>query len=211
MPHLQWQKIARRRFSRPPLIVLTLGSYDIFKAIDAFPGDDFHMPAHVPIHPLAPSLVPATLPGAVSVDVATTWALGRAKPLQEAFRHLRALGFARLAMLSVLPPPVDDGFMAAAVGKLGGDASSPRLRTAFRYKIALLLNGLIAEVCGAEDVPFLDCWPLLTRDGLQSSAMFQDKVHLNDRGVEEVLRALVVPVADQGREADSPDVLFLTG
>lgn len=190
-----WQYAARMLFSRPPMIVLTLGSYDIFRAIVEFPGDDFHLPSHVPLHPLAPSLLPHALPGAVSIDHAATWAMGYVTPLQNALQRLRELGFERLGLLSAMPPPPDEALTKEVVAQLGGDPNTPRTRTAFSYKTALFLNGLMAHVCAVERVQYLDAWPLLTSDGIQISELFSGNIHLNDRGVDEVLTRLVVPAS----------------
>ena len=111
--------------AQPPLLVFCLGSYDVFATIMDFRTDDFAMPPAPYMHRLAARFA-GELPGAASVDEATTWFIGRVKPLQNAFARLREIGFTRMAFLSVMPPtPVDDGAAPCA-----GISASQRRPTA---------------------------------------------------------------------------------
>jgi len=201
--HVMWRRVARRRFSAPPLLVFSLGSYDVFAAIDQFSHDDFHLPALPQMHKLAGPFASRTLPDALDAETALAWFTARVQPFRTALTRLRELGFTRIAALAIMPPTLDDGVCRYTVENLGGPAAGTpaKLRPAFRYKAALVLNALIAQACEAEGATFLDSWPLLTHDGLVRSDVLADEAHLNDAAVEQVLLRLVAPAATYaGRE-----------
>jgi hypothetical protein len=190
-----WRRVAARRFTAPPLVVVCMGSYDIFRAINEFPSDDFDVPDMPYVHPLSERLEFRHLADHLGVHETTTWFVSRVKPLQAALVTLREYGFARLAFLAIPPPTLDAEVVARAVSLLAGSGTPGKLRPAFRYKAALYYNALAAQICAAEGVDFLDSWPMLTEDGLVRDGALVDGVHLSDAMVDAILLELVVPAA----------------
>jgi hypothetical protein len=202
-PRKMWRNVARRRFTVPPLIVICLGSYDIFRTINEFPAEDFAFGETPLLHRPAPSFA-VPLPDAMDAADAVAWFSARVEPLRAALQRLREVGFPRLSCLAVPPPTLDDDLTARAVNGLGGAVTPGKGRRAFRYKVAMLLNALVAQVCADEGVDFLDSWPLLTEGGIVRPDALMDAAHLNGGAVDELLQLLVVPVAERTFVAHSP-------
>ena len=204
----QWRFVARQRFAVPPLVVLNFGQYDIFQAIESFPAPDFHLPELRSMHRLAGPFASRTIMGASDARFAHEWFAQRIAPFRVALARLRELGITRLATLAIPPPTLDEHACEATVRLLGGSGTPEKLRAAFRYKVALLLNALVREVCDAEDCVFLDSWPLLTRNGLlRPDVVLADEVHLNDRATDIILQHLIAPAAV--RTSDESEIVSM--
>ncbi|MBV8642718.1 MAG: hypothetical protein JO225_02240 [Candidatus Eremiobacteraeota bacterium] len=193
-----WRFVAEMRYAvRPPMLVVCLGSYELFLALRDYPADDFVLPTTRLIHPLAPSLQRPLLLDHTNEHGATKYFTERVKPFQIGLQRLRERGFTRLAVISILPPTTDVPTLAHNVEALSG-VVSPRVCPEFLYKAALILNALVAQACDAEGAQFLDAWPLLTRDGVaRDDVLLADGVHLRDHVIEELLEQLVVPAANR--------------
>jgi len=193
-----WRFIAEMRYTvRPPMLVVCLGSYELFLTLRDYPADDFVLPTTRLMHPLAPSLRRPLLRDHTNEHDATKYFTERVKPFQIGLQRLRERGFTRLAVISITPPTTFVPTLAHNVEALGG-AISPRVCPEFLYKAALVFNALVAQACEAEGAQFLDAWPLLTRDGVvRDDVLLADGTHLKDHAVEELLEALVVPAVSR--------------
>jgi hypothetical protein len=190
-----WLRLKERRFASEPLLVICLGSLDILQAIGEYPADDFVLPATPYLHAMPAGPAFADLPNALSADHATAWFTAKTATLQRGVKRLRALGVGRIAFLSIVPPTTNDDRCRRMVKALGvANPSAARLRTAFRYKAALLLNAYARQICEAEDVAFLDTWPMTTADGLGRADCMADGAHLNRQTIERILIDLVEPL-----------------
>jgi hypothetical protein len=192
---LAWQEVARARFLYPPMIVTSIGSYDVFEAFRDFPNDDFTIPKHLQIYELSPLIDNTPLADMADEDTGANYFTTIVKPFQLMLRSLRELGYTRLACLSIPPLTISNTEFQGVIRSFNGDVSSPRIRQAFRYKCLIYLNALMAEICAAEGAEYLDTWLALTTDGLATPGVLADGAHYSDEAAALILEQFVVPAA----------------
>lgn len=191
-----WIHHARMRFLQQPLLVLCFGSLEILFAIARVPGADFHLPQTRHIHPVSP-LIGEPDDRAYSSDDAAGYFIRRIKPFQIALQRLKELGFTRLGALAIPPPTLDDQRTHAICLALGYDLEAHQVALGPRYRSALFLNALMAQICEAEGALFLDTWPLLTQNGLVADGVLSDEAHLSNAAADKVALDLIAPAVDR--------------
>jgi hypothetical protein len=208
-PAAQWEGVNRRWTSlnalnnrREPLLVLSYGSFDILDLADEFAADDLELsPAALARWPTASYSREPLRADAMGWETARHTLWWHVRSLGSAIVRLRAAGFARIALLSVKPPnPDDDGFTALA--RTSGVTLAPaRRRAALRYKLAVMLNEVLAWTCATEDAEFFDTWPLLVEDGvLRREFMHADQFHLSESAILRIIGL----IAESGIDPSEP-------
>jgi hypothetical protein len=107
--------------------------------------------------------------------------LKRLQPLIDLVKQLRMIGIARVALTSIPPPTLDD----AEYRRLTGIES----RASTRYAVHWLLNRVLASLCAADRIAFVDTWPLETENNIVRPGFLLDNIHLGREAAVLKLRA----------------------
>ena len=163
--------VADGRLRRPPTMVFLAGHLDLVEyGMLVGKNVTVELPADCRPAPLPTPEGTQVIPLSVSLPAFEEFF----RPLVRGLRSLQELGFSRMFVHSMQPPPVDDEVLQR------NDLADTY--TACRYAGMVLFNYVLAKMCADVGVQFLDVWDAQTQNGvLRSDLAHVDRVHLNER------------------------------
>jgi hypothetical protein len=113
--------------------------------------------------------------------------------LRYGLRALYATGFTRLAILSLAPMTPDDALWRRLRERmLLPPVREERMGVRFRYKVTLIVNHVLRQICREEGVVFINRWNAQTRDGLAIPGLLQDDgIHIRSAYAQETVADIV--------------------
>lgn len=181
----------QRQRADPP-IVFACGHLDLSRIARDLPFDDFALPDDIAQHfNVPPVCLENDGDGASAFDMRTL-AHTRLMTFRIGLRVLRRLGFGRLAVLSLAPFGTDDAQFAQLADVVALPGHARRLALKFRYKLVLLMNSVLEQLCREEGIDFLNRWPEQTSGGIVRAGVLHDQFHISsaeaDRGLPDLVR-----------------------
>lgn len=192
-PHWLAVEGAEDRPRVDPPIVLSTGGLDALDLIGGLPVDDFALPSR--FRDPNSSRFSVTAKDAAAYDDVAAFFAPTFTSLDLGLRRLRAYGFERLAILSIAPPTANDTAFSLVVRHGGRFYPEPRCRTPFRYKVTMVVNGLMREAAAANGVTFIDRWEAQTVNGLIRPGLLNDNIHLNSQAWQDTAAAVIATLA----------------
>jgi hypothetical protein len=189
-PHWVHSAVIEGRQRTDPAIVVSMGGLDVMH-YGAGPSevDDIALPDSL-VERIGP-LSGAPLDGAVPFDEAVSRITEYLRPLADALRELQRHGFKRIALMSLVPPtPLDRAYRAVRIG-LGLEVTPSNAAIAWRYKLFVVANIVLARIAAQTGVTFIDRWPDQIRDGVALPGLLSDWTHLSDWAANATALALI--------------------
>ena len=162
-----------------PALVFCIGDLDLHHLLNHFGDHDFELPgderygADHTRQPIPHGIIVAQLEKLLA-------------PFGVGLRQLKYAGFARL-MVHCIPPRAADDTSAALW------MSAPK---AVRAKITVMANRILARLCAEADIPFIDTWPELSRDGYLLPEYDIDGMHLSRQAALVSLQKIITSLTE---------------
>src|SRR5471032_2321170 len=157
-----------------PALVFCVGDLDLHHLLNQFGDYDFELPGDN--HYGTDHTRPPVPYGTVLAQLEKLLA-----PFGVGLRQLKNAGFARV-MVHCIPPRATD------------DASTARWMNApksVRAKMTVMANRILARLCADADIPFIDTWPELSRDGYLLPEYDIDGMHLSQQAALVSLQKII--------------------
>lgn len=145
-----------------PALVFCIGDLDLHHLLDQFGDYDFELPGDECYG--ADHTRPPVPHGTVLAQLEKLLA-----PFGVGLRQLKGAGFSRMMVHCIPPRSADDSTASRWM-------SAPK---AVRAKMTVMANRILARLCAEADIPFIDTWTELTRDGYLLPEYDIDGMHLS--------------------------------
>ena len=171
-----WQRVAdaEGRERSDPCIVLSCGTLDLVRILGEFQSE---------------------LHGAGSAAVAARTIEDTFAPLASGLQALTALGFGRLAVLSVVPFARSDDLFS--------EYFLVRADATVRENVVALANEVLARLCGQYRVAFVDRSPDLCDGSTQRSDAFPDGIHIGPQAATATVHRVIAALGS-GEQLSEP-------
>jgi hypothetical protein len=199
VPAWRYLAVAEDRAREDPALVFAFGGLDAFHLGARLPADTIRVPAE--LRGDAPAGLYATPPGSMPFAEALMIGSRELRPFADLLYGLRALGFGRMALLSVPPPTANDDAFRAAVANVQLDWSEPKLRLPFRHQIIRVVNEALRGLAAELGIPFVDRWADQVVRGVAAPGLLHDWLHIGSRPANETAAVLADLFYGLGRGA----------
>lgn len=166
---------------RPPVdppLVISFGLLDAGRIARDLEHEDIVLPAAIEEEFEVPPICLSNEDDACSAPEALSLVFPRLEGFAAGCRALRAMGFSRIAVLSIAPITTDLLEIRKFYQAFYIPVLPSRLTYRFVYKLLLLINFALMRICESEGVHFINRWSSQTRGGLAREGLLLDAIHL---------------------------------